>query len=113
MLTKITKPSEWFDIVLPRTVAEHPRRLGGFSGTFAFTITGENGGDWSVTISDSKAVVKKEADPTAVFMVKMREEHFLSMMNGELSGPVAYATGKLKFKGALTQAIKLRGLLFA
>jgi putative sterol carrier protein len=42
----------------------------------------------------------------------MKDENFVKMMNGELSGPNAFMTGKLKFKGAVSQAMKLRGLLF-
>ena len=113
MTAKIEKPGEWFDTILPATVAEHPEKVGGFEGTIAFTITGDAGGDWLVTFTGGKADVRQGADPAAAFSVKMKDENFVKMMNGDLSGPNAFMTGKLKFKGAVSQAMKLRGLLFS
>ena len=113
METKIAKPADWFDTVLPQTVVEHPERIAGFTGVIAFTITGDSGGEWSVAIADGKATVQAGLSPEASFSVKMKDENFVKMMNGDLSGPNAFMTGRLKFKGAIDQAMKLRGLLFS
>ena len=113
-MSKIEKPVEWFDKILPRTVAEHPEKVGGFEGVISFTITGENGGEWSVTFEPGGAFsVKTGADAGSGFSVKMKDENFVKMMNGELSGPNAFMTGKLKFKGEISKAMKLRSLLFS
>jgi putative sterol carrier protein len=110
---KIEKPADWFDKVLPATVAEHPEKTGGFKGTIAFYIAGDDGGEWSVQVDDGKVTVSREIPPDAGFTVKMKDANFVKMMNGELSGPTAFMTGRLKFKGEVSQAMKLRGLLFA
>lgn len=112
-MSTIEKPSEWFDRVLPETVRQHPGKVEGFAGTLFFEITGDAGGKWTVHIQDGSVDVKTGQDGDAGFTVKMKDENFVKMMNGELSGPNAFMTGKLKFKGDVTKAMKLRGLLFA
>ena len=112
MTAMIEKPADWFDTILPETVARYPEKVGGFQGTINFTITGDSGGDWVVTFADNVAEVRQGVDPTAAFSVKMKDASFVRMMNGELSGPNAFMTGKLKFKGAVSEAMKLRSLLF-
>jgi putative sterol carrier protein len=112
MSAKIEKAADWFDTILPETVAQYPGKVGGFEGTISFTIAGESGGEWAVTFAGNKAVVRPGADPTAAFSVKMKDESFVKMMNGELSGPEAFMTGKLKLKGAVPQVMKLHSLLF-
>jgi len=109
----IEKPADWFDKILPETVAEHPEKIAGFNGTIAFNISGDLGGEWAVTINEGKVEVRKEVAPDASFSVKIKDVNFIKMMNGELSGPNAFMTGRLKFKGEISQAMKLRGLLFS
>ncbi|MGE0790001.1 MAG: SCP2 sterol-binding domain-containing protein [Sandaracinaceae bacterium] len=113
-MTQIEKPSEWFDRVLPETVAQHPEKVDGFAGTLFFDITGESGGTWTVTFSEGNQVdVLAAGDPaSAQFTVKMKDTNFVKMMNGEMTGANAFMTGKLKFKGDVSKAMKLRGLLF-
>ena len=112
-MSKIEKPAEWFERVLPETVDEHPEKVAGFDGTIAFNVTGDEGGQWWVTITDGKVAVSREEVPDAGFSVKMKDVNFVKMMNGELSEPTAFMTGKLKFKGEVAKAMKLRGLLFS
>jgi hypothetical protein len=58
MSAKIEKPADWFDTILPQTVAEHPEKIGGFEGTITFAITGDTGGEWAVTFAGNAAEVK-------------------------------------------------------
>lgn len=110
----IEEPHEWFDRVLPETVRTHPEKVGNFVGRLIFTITGDNGGVWTVTFDEGQALDVQTGDAgDAGFTVKMKDKNFVKMMNGEMTGSNAFMTGKLKFKGDVTQAIKLRGLLFS
>jgi putative sterol carrier protein len=110
--TKIQKPEEWFDTILPQKVAKNPEKIGGFAGTFSFSISGDNGGEWAVTIQGTNLEVKKGMDPASAFTISMKDENFVKLMNGELNGQMAFMTGKLKFKGNMGTAVKLQGLLF-
>lgn len=109
---KIEKPADWFNMVLPEKMTKHPEKTGGFKGTFSFNITGDNGGNWAVTIDGAQLSVKAEMDPGSVFTITMKDENFVKLMNGEMSGQVAFMSGKLKFKGSMGTAMKLQGLLF-
>ena len=108
----ITEPRDWFDRELPEKVSADPSKVAGFSGTLQFTLSGEKGGAWSVTIADGTVEVKEGTDPAAKFKVEMKDVHFVDMMNGKLSGQKAFMTRKLKFHGNVTLAMKLRPLLF-
>lgn len=110
--TKIERPADWFDKVLPEKVKQHPEKAGGFTGTFSFNITGDAGGEWAVTIDGPSFNVKAGSDPKSVFTITMKDENFVKMMNGEIKGQVAFMTGKLRFKGDMGSAMKLQGLLF-
>ena len=57
-------------------------------------------------------LAKGEADPNSQFTITMKDEDFVKLMNGELNGQVAFMSGKLKFKGSMSTAMKLQGLLF-
>ena len=112
-MSQIEKPVDWFDRVLPETVEQHPEKVAGFVGTMLFTITGEAGGVWTVHFDDGSVRVEEGDGGESAFSVKMKDKNFVKMMNGEISGPNAFMSGKLKFKGDVSKAIKLRGLLFS
>lgn len=110
---KIEKPADWFNNVLPPKLAANPEKAGGFKGSFGFKITGETGGEWTVSIDGSNMSVKEGTmDPAAVFSITIKDEDFVKLMNGQLNGQAAFMSGKLKFKGSMGTAMKLQGLLF-
>ena len=111
MATKIEKPADWFDTVLPER-AKDPQRTKGFQGAFSFKITGDKGGEWSAVLQRQELKVEPGLKDDAVFTITVKDEDFVKMMNGELRGDVAFMSGKLKFKGNMGQAMKLQGLLF-
>lgn len=113
-MAEIERPAQWFDEVLPRKVAETPEKTGGFEGALLFNITGDDGGVWTVHFRGPGAVEVQTGDSgDSGFSVKMKAKNFVSMMNGEITGAQAFMTGKLKFKGDVSKAMKLRGLLFS
>ena len=110
---RIAKPAEWFDKILPEIIVTNPEKINGFCGVLNFTIQGGDGGKWNVDIAEGKIQIHKGLAENAGFNVDMKDENFVLMVNGELSGPQALMTGKLKFKGELSQAMKIRGLIFS
>ncbi len=107
---KVERAAEWFDRVLPEEF--DPRKAGGFSGTFCFTIAGDRGGEWSVTIDGDDLNIETGLSPDPVFNVDMKDVNFMDLMNGEINGQQAFMSGKLKFKGNMSKAMKLQELLF-
>ncbi len=74
-------------------------------------MIGSADGNWLLTIRDGQPEARQGSDPEVGLRVKMKDKNFVKLMNGELSGPIAFMSGRLKFKGDLKEAIKLRGLL--
>jgi putative sterol carrier protein len=109
-MSKIENAAEWFDRVLPEKF--DPAETGGFSGTFSFKISGDLGGDWNVTIAGSDLTVREGVADDSLFTVAMKDENFMKLMNGEINGQQAFMSGKLKFKGNMSKAMKLQSLLF-
>jgi putative sterol carrier protein len=110
--TKIEKPADWFEKVLPERITKNQDKAASFKGTFSFNIAGDTGGEWAVSLEGGKLDVKKGVDASSAFTIAIKDENFVKLMNGELSGQVAFMTGKLKFKGNMGTAMKLQWLLF-
>ena len=95
-------------MALPAKLTED--KLAGLDITIQFNITGDAGGDWNLTIKDSKANVVTGVIEKPTISLKMKDADFVKLVNGELSGQRAFMTGKLKFKGSMTAGIKLQKL---
>lgn len=61
-------------------------------------------------IIDPNGVVASDGD--AKCTMTMSDETFRGMLDGSVNGMTAMMSGKLKVKGAITEAIKLRTILF-
>lgn len=109
--TKIEKPADWFEKILPER-AKDPKRTKGFEGSFSFNILGDGGGEWTAVLRGGDLTLEQGLKEDALFSITMKAEDFVKMMNGELAGQAAFMSGKLKFKGNMGQAMKLQGLLF-
>jgi putative sterol carrier protein len=98
---------EFFD-ALPSKL--EPARLAGMNAKFQFVATGDNGGDWYVSIANGAANVGtgKVESPTIVLTAAAAD--WLALMNGQMNGQTAFITGKLKIQGDMTLAMKLESL---
>jgi len=106
MLMKAKTPKEVFDKVLPDRF--NPNKTKGIDVTVQISITGPNGGEWTVTIKDQKLEIKEGTHSSPTLMVNMAEKDYMDVVNGKISGEKAFLTGKLKLKGNLALALKLR-----
>jgi putative sterol carrier protein len=103
-------PKEVFEKVLPNRFK--PEKADGIDVKVQINITGPNGGEWIVTLRDQKLEAKEGMDPSPTLELKIAEPDFMDLMNGEISGEKAFFTGKLKFKGDVGLALKLREMGF-
>lgn len=99
-------PKDFFEKMLPSRFK--PEKAAAIDVTVQVNITGPNGGDWVVTIKDQKLESKEGTHPSPTLELKMTEVDFMDLMNGKISGEKAFITGKLKFKGDIGLALKLR-----
>jgi putative sterol carrier protein len=83
-------------------------QAGDYSATIQFDLSGDDGGQWYVVVSDGDAAVEKgaAADPTAT--IKMESGDFVDMMTGQLNPMNAFMMGKVKVEGDLNSVMKFQ-----
>jgi len=104
----VKTPKEFFEKVLPAKF--DPNKAAGIDAVVQLNITGDNGGDWYLTIKDKKLDVKTGNHQNPTISVKMKDTDYVDMLNGKMTGDKAYMTGKLRFKGNISVGMKLKGL---
>jgi putative sterol carrier protein len=105
-VTEARTPKEFFEKVLPRRFK--PDKTLGIDVIVQVNITGPNGGDWVVTIKNQKLEAKEGTHPSPTLELDMAETDYIDLVNGKMSGEKAFLTGKLRFKGNIALALKLR-----
>jgi putative sterol carrier protein len=105
-VTEAKTPKDFFEKVLPNRFK--PDKAAGVDVTVQIKITGPNGGNWAVTIKDQKLEVKEGTQPSPTLSLEMEEAEYMDVVNGKMSGEKAFLTGKLRFKGNIALALKLR-----
>jgi len=105
---EVKTPKEVFEVLMPKKF--DPKKAVGIDTVIQLSITGDNGGDWHIIIKNQKMEIKQGVHPSPAITVKMKDTDYVDMANGKLSGERAFMTGKLKFKGDMSTAMKLRDL---
>ena len=82
----------------------------GMNSTIQFNLSGDNGGQWYVTIKDGKAEVTKGTAPSANMTMSMAAPDYVDMTTGKLNGQMAFMSGKLKISGDMGLAMKMQTL---
>ncbi|MGB9915162.1 MAG: SCP2 sterol-binding domain-containing protein [Candidatus Bathyarchaeales archaeon] len=103
-------PREFFERILPRRFK--PDKAVGADVTVQVDITGPNGGSWTVTIKNQKIGVKEGTHASPTLLIAMEEKDYLDVVNGKISGEKAFFSGKLRFKGDLGMALRLKEMGF-
>jgi putative sterol carrier protein len=104
----VKSPKEVFEKVMPQKF--NAAKAAGIDTVIQMSFTGENAGDWIITVKDQKMEIKPGVHSSPAITVKMKDTDFVDMATGKLSGERAFMTGKLKFKGDMSAAMKLRDL---
>jgi putative sterol carrier protein len=99
-------PKEFFETSLPAKF--NPEKAAGIDLTAQVKVTGPNGGDWTVTLKNQKLEVTQGVHPSPTVTIESLESDFLDVVNGKLSAEKAFFSGKIKLKGNIMAALKLR-----
>ncbi len=105
-MTEAKTPRDFFEKVLPSRFK--PDKAADIDVTVQVKITGLNGGNWAVTIKNQKLDIKEGTHPSPTLSLEMAETDYIDLINGKMSGEKAFLTGKLRFKGNIALALKLR-----
>ena len=109
-MTEAKTPKEFFERMLPSRFK--PDKAAGIDVTVKVNIVGSNGGNWMVRIKNQKLEVEEGTHPSPTLEVHMAETDFMDLVNRKMSGEKAFLTGKLRFKGNIALALKLREIGF-
>jgi putative sterol carrier protein len=105
--------SEQPDNVVPKEVFDgmrknfHAEKSQDVQVRYAFQLSGPDGGEWFVEVSDGKCKIDKGKidNPDVTFIAS--DKDWVALSNGKLKGWWAYLTGRLKIRGDQNLARKL------
>lgn len=83
----------------------------GVEAIFQLEIGGDSGGTWHVVVDDGSMAVHEGGHDKPTVTIRMKDAHYVKMVNGDLKGPMAYMTGKLKVKGSIPMAQRFQKIL--
>src|SRR4051794_17391278 len=92
----VTSVKNYFETLPNRFV---PTAAKGVSAVFQFELAGSDGGTYHVTVNDGTMAVSEGPSPSPSATIKMTSDDYVKMVNGELSGTMAFVRGKLKVTG--------------
>ena len=105
-MTEAKTPKQFFEEILPNRFK--PEKAKDIDVTVQIMITGSKSGEWIVTIKNQKLEVKEGRHPSPTLTLEMARDDYMDLINGRISGEKAFLLGKLKFKGDIGLALKLR-----
>lgn len=85
-----------------------PARVAGIDTVFAFDIAGA--GTWTVRLAGGTPRVDEGIAPDASCTVVAKAQHFEEILDGRRNPMTAFMTGKLKVKGDMAAATRLKEL---
>jgi putative sterol carrier protein len=103
--------SREFLYALPAKV--DPAAMEGLETVFHFDLEGENGGQYTIAVSDRKVTVSDGLNGEPKCVVRSTGDHFISLATGDLNPMMAVLTGKVKIsnQGEMLRYAKLFGLM--
>ena len=105
-MTEAKTPKQFFEEILPNRFK--PEKAKDIDVTVQIMITGSKSGEWIVTIKNQKLEVKEGKHPSPTLTLEMAIDDYMDLINGRISGEKAFLLGKLKFRGNIGLALKLK-----
>ncbi|MCX8153004.1 MAG: SCP2 sterol-binding domain-containing protein [Candidatus Bathyarchaeota archaeon] len=87
-------------------------KAAGIDITVQVDIEGPNGGSWVVFIKNQKIEAREGTYNSPTLRIAMEEKDYLDVINGKISGEKAFFSGKLRFKGDIGLALRLKEMGF-
>ena len=85
-------------------------KAAGMKAVYQWDITGDGGGKWNAEIADGKCKVSEGEHASPNITITVTASDWLDILNGKLDGQMAFMSGKLKVKGDMSLAMKLKTL---
>jgi putative sterol carrier protein len=91
-------------------VAFRPEAAGSLAATFGFDLEGEGGGQWHVSVGGGRCTVQPGPAAAPQVVVRCAAADWLAIVNGRLDPGAAFMTGRLRVKGDVGLALRLKDL---
>lgn len=100
------------DITVQQLIDNHPKafrpeKAEGVDTIIQYHLTGEEGGDWIITISEGKCTVAEGESENPKMTLTADAQDFRDVLTGKADGMQYFMQGKLKLAGDLNMAMKL------
>lgn len=93
---------------MPEQVQE--AKAADFNATIQFDLSGDNGGQWYVSIAGGDTSVEQGSADDPAATIRMSASDFVDMMTGDLDPMNAFMMGKVKVDGDLNTVMKFQTL---
>ena len=88
-----------------------PEKAQGIDAIIQFILSGDDGGEWFVTLKDGSLGVDSGKDENPRLTINADGQDMLDIFTGKLNPMAAFSGGKLKVSGDLGLAMKLMNFL--
>ena len=85
-------------------------KAAGMKAVYQWDITGDGGGKWNAEIADGAISVNEGENASPNITITVSASDWLDITNGKLDGQMAFMSGKLKVKGDMSLAMKMKTL---
>ena len=99
-----------FDTQVPAGLLLHPDKAREINAIYAFKISGEGGGEWTVDLTSDPPTCLRGASDKAQCTIEIEHEDFKTMLGDPNAGMQLYFQGKLRVSGDPMLAMKLQEL---
>ena len=97
-----------FDQLIPVALSKHPDKAKEIGAIYAFKISGDGGGDWTVDLANTPPTVVTGDSGKAQCTIEVTHEDFQAMLGNPQVGMQLYFQGKLRVTGDPMLATKLQ-----
>ena len=90
--------------------ALNKEKADGLDVTIAWNLTGDEAGEYTLTIADQTATITPGISDDAAATLTMDSDDFKALQTGELNGMMAFMSGKIKIDGDMGSVMKIQGV---
>ena len=87
-----------------------PSAAKGVNAVLQFELAGDGGGTYHVKVDDGTMTIVEGPSDAPSATIKMKAEDYVKMVNGQLSGTMAFMKGQMKVTGNVMLAQKMQAI---